>query len=94
MLLTPDFRVDPTILGQQGRGREGDLPQREGKGGGEGWGGQGGECRDEWMDGVTDGSRYSHLRRSCQCECDHGYYYSLHDEMAKSADAECSHPLL
>lgn len=44
------------------------------------------------MDGVADGSRYSHIRRSCQCECDHGYYYSLHDEMAKSADAECSHP--
>lgn len=69
---------------QRGLEREGDLPRQ-----GEGWQG---ECRDEWMDGVADGSRYSHIRRSCQCECDHGYYYSLHDEMAKSADAECSHP--
>lgn len=44
------------------------------------------------MDGVADGSRYSHIRRSCWRECDHGCYYSLHDETAKSADAECSHP--
>lgn len=49
-------------------------------------------CGDEWMDGVVDGSRYSHIRWSCQFECDHCYYYSLHDELAKSADAECSHP--
>lgn len=44
------------------------------------------------MDGVADGSRYSHIRRSCWRECDHGCYYSLHDETAKGADAECSHP--
>lgn len=59
----------------QERGRE-DLPQQGGV-----------RCRDEWMDGAADRSCNPCIRRSCQCECDHGSYYSLHDEMAKSADA-------
>lgn len=39
----------------QGLEREGEMPQRGGREGG-------GGCRDEWMDGVADGSRYSHIR--------------------------------
>lgn len=59
------------------RGREGDNL------GGAGGGGWDGECRNKWMDGVEDRPCYSYTGRSCQCDCDHGYYYRLHDEMAK-----------
>lgn len=62
--------------------REGDLPQRAGKG----------ECRDEWTDGVEDRPRYAYTGQACQCECDYSYYYRSHDEMVQSADVECSHP--
>lgn len=77
VLLTPNSGVDPTQPAGCKR-EEGKICLRKRVGG---------VCRDEWMDGAADRSCNSCIWRSCQCESDHGYYYSLHGEMAKSADA-------
>lgn len=69
---TRPLGVDPTQ--PAGPGERGRSASAGGGGGGAGWG----LCRDERMEWRT-----GHVTPTLDDHVSHGYYYSLHDEMAK-----------